>query len=223
MMNEQIAGSGPLMKAKRFIRVNGLYLFVCELGRRAGIAFRRWMLAGKLDCPDIVLGPRCYLRGLANMRIGKNFQAAEEIWLEAVVAYRGQSFSPSIVIGNNVSISRWSHIAATHRIEIGDGVLIGSKVLITDHNHGQYRNGTCKIDISPSLRPLDLDRTVVIGKNVWLGDGVVVMPGVTIGEGCVIGANSVVTRNVAPFTIAAGVPAVALKRFDSGTQEWRGL
>jgi lipopolysaccharide O-acetyltransferase len=182
------------------------------------------MLARKLGCPDIVLGPRCYLRGLTYIHIGKNFQADEGLWLAAVKAYPGQqTFSPSIVIGNNVSVSRWSHIAATHRVEIGDGVLIGSKVLITDHNHGQYQMGTLGIDTPPALRPLDRDRAVVIGKNVWLGDGVVVMPGVTIGDGCVIGANSVVTRDIPPFTIAAGVPASALKRFDFTTQEWRKL
>jgi len=64
---------------------------------------------------------------------------------------------------------------------------------------------------------------VVIGKNVWLGDGVVVMPGVKIGDGSVIGANSVVTQDVPPFTIAAGSPAAALKKFDFTIQEWRKL
>jgi lipopolysaccharide O-acetyltransferase len=181
------------------------------------------MLAGKLGCPNIVLGPHCHLRGLAYMRIGKNFQAAEGLWMEAFTAYADQTFSPCIVIGNDVSISRWSHIAATHRVEIGDGVLIGSKVFIADHNHGQYRKGTWDIDISPALRPLDQDKAVVIGKNVWLGDGVIVMPGITIGEGSVIGANSVVTRDVPPFTIAAGAPAAALRKFDFTVLEWRKL
>jgi lipopolysaccharide O-acetyltransferase len=222
-MIKRIAGNSGLMKAIRFIQMNGLYLFACELGRRAGIAFRQWVVAGKLGCPDIVLGPRCYLRGLAYMRIGKNFHAGEGLWLEAITAYPGQTFSPSIVIGNDVYISRWSHIAATHRVEIGDGVLIGSKVLITDHNHGQYRKGTSDIDLPPAQRPLDQDRTVVIGKNVWLGDGVVVMPGVKIGDGSVIGANSVVARDIPPFTISAGAPATALKKFDFTTQEWRKL
>ena len=210
------------MKARRFIRVNGLYLFACELGSRAGIFFRRWMLGGKLGCSDIVLGPRCYLRGLAHIHIGNNFHAAEGLWLEAITRNMDQTFSPTIVIGNNVSVSRWSHIAATHRVEIGDGVLIGSKVLVIDHNHGQYQEGF-EVGTSPVLRTLDQDRTVIIGKNVWLGDGVVVMPGVTIGDGCVIGANSVVTRDVPPFTIAAGIPAKQLKRFDLANQKWRKL
>jgi acetyltransferase-like isoleucine patch superfamily enzyme len=205
------------MRARRFIRVNGLYLFSGELGRRAGIAFRRRMLGGKLGCPDVVIGPRCYLRGLACIRIGKNFQAAEGLWLEAVTAHPGQIFSPSIVIGNDVSISRWSHIAATNRIEIGDGVLIGSKVLITDHNHGHYREGARDLGIAPALRPLDKDKQVLIGKNVWIGDGVVVTPGATIGDGAVIGANSVVTGAIPPYTVAAGVPARCLRTWDSGS------
>lgn len=208
-------------KARRFIGINGWYLFGCELGRRVGVQFRRWMLAGKLGCPDIVLGPRCYLRGLDYMHIGKNFQAGEGLWLEAVSTYRGQTFSPSIVIGNNVSISHWCHIASTHRVEIGDGALIGSKVLITDHYHGQYGVGVPETNLPPAQRPLDEDKIVVIGKNVWLGDGVVILPGVTIGDGCVIGANSVVTRDVPPATIAAGVPAVPLKTLDFTTRKWR--
>jgi lipopolysaccharide O-acetyltransferase len=208
-------------KAMRFLRENGMYIFASELRRRAGVLFRRWMLARKLRSPNIVLGPRCYIRGLAHITIGNNFHAAEGLWLEAVTCHQGQNFSPCIVIGNDVSISGWSHIAATHRIEIGDGVLIGSKVLITDHNHGQYRTGKGDIEVRPALRLLDKDRTVVIGNNVWVGDGVVVMPGVTIGIGCVIGANSVVTQDVPPFTIAGGTPATALKKFDFAAQEWR--
>ena len=213
-MSERIAGDSALVRARRFIRLNGFYLFVCDVGRRIGIAFRRRMLAGKLGCPDIVIGPRCHLRGLACMRIGKNFQAAEGFWLEAVIAHPGQTFSPSIVIGNDVSISRWSHIAATHRVEIGDGVLIGSKVLITDHNHGSYKKRASDLNIPPALRPLDQDGTVIIGKNVWIGDGVVVAPGAMIGEGAVIGANSVVLGEIPPYTVAVGAPARCIRSCD---------
>lgn len=219
-MNKRIERNGFLMRARWFIRTNGLYLYVGELGRRAGIVFRRWMLAGKLGCPNIVLGPRCHLRGLAYMRIGKNFQAAEGLWMEAFTAYADQTFSPSIVIGNDVCISRWSHIAATHYVEIGDGVLIGSKVIITDHNHGQYNGPYSSPAVPPNLRTLSCDKEVVIGRNVWLGDGVVVAPGSRIGEGSIIGANSVVIGTIPPLTIAAGLPARPLKRYDFNVKQW---
>ncbi len=164
------------------------------------------MLARKLGCPDIVLGPRCHLRGLAYMRIGRNFQAGEGLWLEAVSAHLGQTFYPSIVIGNNVSISHWSHIASTHRVEIGDGTLIGSKVLITDHNHGKYQTNWDPT-VPPSERPLDSDRPVRIGKNVWIGDGAIITAGSVLEDGCVIGANAVVSGTIPSNCIATGVPA----------------
>ena len=53
---------------------------------------------------------------------------------------------------------------------------------------------------------------------MWIGHGAVIMPGVTIGNGAVIGANAVVTRDVAAYTIVAGVPAKVLRpRFPPAT------
>ncbi|MBN9549545.1 MAG: antibiotic acetyltransferase [Alphaproteobacteria bacterium] len=55
-------------------------------------------------------------------------------------------------------------------------------------------------------------KSVSVGHDVWIGHGAVIMPGVAIGNGAVIGANSVVTRDVAPYMIVAGVPAKPLRR-----------
>lgn len=57
-----------------------------------------------------------------------------------------------------------------------------------------------------------LDRPVWIQDDCWLGTHVVVCPGVTIGKGSVIGANSVVTHDVAPYTVVAGAPARMIGR-----------
>ena len=54
-------------------------------------------------------------------------------------------------------------------------------------------------------------KTVRIGHDVWIGHGAVVMPGVSIGNGAIVGANAVVTRDVAPFEVVAGVPAKTLR------------
>lgn len=53
---------------------------------------------------------------------------------------------------------------------------------------------------------------IVIGNDVWLGERVVIMSGVTIGDGAVIGIQSIVTKDIPPYAIAAGAPAV-VKRF----------
>jgi acetyltransferase-like isoleucine patch superfamily enzyme len=56
---------------------------------------------------------------------------------------------------------------------------------------------------------------ICIGNDVWIGAKTLIMDGVSIGHGAVIGAGSVVTKNVAPYTVVAGVPARELrKRFD---------
>jgi lipopolysaccharide O-acetyltransferase len=123
-------------------------------------------------------------------------------------------------IGNHVRISNWTHIACTNSVTIGDHVLIGSKVIITDHNHGHFGVGAAPPSVPPAQRPLESDRFVIIGANAWLGDGVVICPGVTFGEGSVAGANAVVTTDVAPYTLVAGVPARPIRRYDVAQGNW---
>lgn len=50
----------------------------------------------------------------------------------------------------------------------------------------------------------------VIGDDVWIGYGALVRRGVTIGRGAIVGAHAVVTKNVPPYTVVAGVPAIAI-------------
>ena len=61
-------------------------------------------------------------------------------------------------------------------------------------------------------------KKVTIGNDVWIGEGVYIMPGLSIGDGAVIGAHAVVTKDVEPYSIVAGVPAKSIrKRFDDDT------
>ena len=152
--------------------------------------------------------------------MGRNFSSGRGLWLQAVTEHGGEKFSPQIIIGDDVSVSFWGHIAATNYVEIGSNVLIGSKVIITDHNHGSYGpNVHSSPDVPPALRLLSVGR-VVIGRNVWIGDGVVIGPGAEIGEGCIIGANAVVNKSIPPYTIAVGIPAKPIKRFNFEMKEW---
>jgi acetyltransferase-like isoleucine patch superfamily enzyme len=202
---------------------NGFYILFAHLIDTAFAIPRNYLISRKLGIKRVKIGPRAYLRGLSAVSIGEDFAAEQGLWLEAIHRYNDQRFTPRIVIGEHVRISHFVHIAATHFVEIGDNVLMGSKVIITDHNHGLYSRRDSSPMIPPVLRPLDDDQKVFIGRNVWLGDGVVVTPGSSIGEGAVIGANSVVLGSIPPFTIAAGAPAIVRKTFDFETSKWSNV
>ena len=146
-----------------------------------------------------------YLHGGKHISIGDNFSCNIRVRLEAFEEHLGYNFAPMINIGNNVSINPDCHIGAINRIDIGDGVLLASKVFITDHFHGEINSDAIKIP--PSKRKLYSKGPVSIEKNVWLGEGVVVLPGVTIGENSIIGANTVITRNIPRNSVVGGNPA----------------
>lgn len=143
------------------------------------------------------------------IEIGEHFSTRARLRIEAWDSYQGQTFSPIIEIGKNVHINYDCHIGAINRIKIGDNVLIGSRVLITDHNHGEATLES--IALSPVFRPLCSKGPVIIGDNVWIGEGVAILPNVKIGENAIIGANSVVSSDVAANSVVGGVPAKLIK------------
>lgn len=67
----------------------------------------------------------------------------------------------------------------------------------------------------PAIETMPLKGDTTIGNDVWIGQNATIMPGVTVGDGAIIGANSLVSKDVAPYTIVAGNPARMIrKRFD---------
>jgi len=92
------------------------------------------------------------------------------------------------------------------RIVIGEDALFGPSVFVIASNYSYEDRAT------PVMRQPRLERDVHIGRDVWLGTGVIVLAGVSVGEGSVVAAGSVVTRDVPPFSVAAGVPAKVIGR-----------
>ena len=89
------------------------------------------------------------------------------------------------------------------RISIGDDVQIGPRVQLLTPTH----------PLEPEARRAKWEAAapIIVGDNVWLGGGVVVCPGVTVGADTVVGAGSVVTRDLPPGVLAAGVPASVVR------------
>ena len=119
------------------------------------------------------------------------------------------NLKPQLEIGNNVSLGEYSHITCANKIIIGNGVLTGRFVLITDNSHGLSTKDVA--DMAPLTREVHSNGHVYIGDNVWIGDKVTILPNVTIGNGCIIAANAVVTKDIPAYSVAAGIPAKVIK------------
>lgn len=156
----------------------------------------------------------CYkascLSGMKYVSVGKHTRLGKNIQITAIDSFKELSFLPNITIGDYCCIRENSHITAINNITIGNKVLTGTNVLITDNSHGN--SSLEHMNMRPELRPLESKGSVTICDNVWLGNNVCVMPGVTIGEGTIVGANSVVTKSLPSHCVAVGVPAKIIKQ-----------
>jgi maltose O-acetyltransferase len=107
-------------------------------------------------------------------------------------------------IGDNVLINYGSSIGATQHVRVGNRCNIGTHCTLID-NAFHYVDPERRNERPPSA-------PVILEDNVWLATRVVVLPGVTIGKNSVIGAGSVVTRDVPPNVLAAGLPAKVIRQ-----------
>ena len=146
--------------------------------------------------------------------IGKNISFGNNVILEVtpylnLKSHEHRKTNPVLTIGENCYVGEYSHISASNRVIIGDGLLTGRFVLIIDNDHG-YTDGN-QLDLRPSCRDIVSKGSITIGNNVWIGDKSSIMSNVTIGDCAIIAANSVVTHDVPPYTVVAGVPAKVIK------------
>jgi len=158
-------------------------------------------------------GSRIYsfscLLGGKYISIGDSCSIGKRTVLTAWDKHGSDTFLPQIKIGNNVSIGDDSHITAINKIDIGNNVLTGKKITITDNAHGMSNFEL--LSLPPAARPLYSAGPVIIEDGVWIGDKVTILPNVRIGKNAIIGANAVVTRDIPANCVAAGIPAKVLK------------
>lgn len=121
-------------------------------------------------------------------------------------------------MGDQVYLGKDVHIEANCRI--GNYCLIANRVAIVGRHDHDFSAVGFPVRFSPWVGSRRFpsqyaDEKVVIEDDVWLGYGTIVLTGVTVGRGSVVAAGSVVTRDIPPYSIAAGVPAkVISKRFE---------
>lgn len=133
---------------------------------------------------------------LLGAKIGKRVVFYPNVWIAP---------GRNLVIGDDVDFALNVLVTTTGGVNIGDRVLIGYRTQILSSNHmipdAQHRI----FDAGHNNAP------VIIANDVWIGASCIILPGVTIGEGAVIAAGSVVTKDIPPYSICAGVPAKVIK------------
>ena len=157
----------------------------------------------------VYFGKNAKITNGENIKIGNDCYFNDNIMLSTWPEYNGKSYKPQIIIGNNCNFGFCNHITSCNKIKIGDNLLTGMYVIITDNNHGDINFSD--LLLPPSKRFLTSKGYVEIGNNVWIGDIVSILAGVKIGNGAIIAANAVVTKDVPAYSIVGGVPAEIIK------------
>jgi acetyltransferase-like isoleucine patch superfamily enzyme len=113
--------------------------------------------------------------------------------------------STTPIVGKNVHIN--GLIDCCCQVTIGDNVFSGHDVMILTGSHDPNKFGEERMKSSNS-------KPIVIEEGVWLGTRCIILGGVTIGANAVVGAGAVVTKDVPPFALVAGVPARVVKYYN---------
>jgi acetyltransferase-like isoleucine patch superfamily enzyme len=168
--------------------------------------WRRWELARRglrLDrsCyvgPGVSLGPdhTTAMRGVVEVSDSCELNQGVEL----------NPFRGSIRIARRVWLGPYVVIYGHGGVEIGEQTLVSMHCTILSSNHAIAPMGTLIRDVADELRPTK------IGRDVWIGANAVILGGVTIGDGAVVAAGAVVTKDVEPGAVVAGVPARAIRK-----------
>jgi acetyltransferase-like isoleucine patch superfamily enzyme len=170
-----------------------------------------------------------YLRGIVRLNAGARI--IQSRLLGPAFLNRLSQIGPDVVFGKYSGMNENCFVA---RATVGAYCAFGARTAINPFNHptdwlsiNEFQYHPNSFDWVPEYNDFErLERTpdmfehVRIGNDVWTGHNVNILPGISVGDGAVIGAGSVVTKDVPPFAIAAGVPArIRRMRFPEKTIE----
>lgn len=186
-----------------FGRSSGLVL----VGKGVSIRYAKYLEAGR----DLIIEDYAEVNCLAiqKIRIGNRVSIGKFAIIRPSNSYGGE-VGEGLKIGNNSNIGPYSYIGCSGYIEIGDNVMISPRVSIYAENHVFDRT-----DIVMKEQGVK-KQFVKIEDDCWIAANSIILAGVTIGKGAVVSAGSVVTKDVPPYSVVAGVPARIIKQRIAG-------
>jgi acetyltransferase-like isoleucine patch superfamily enzyme len=183
-------------------------LFVLSKYYNRTFLSRRFKYFGK----NVTLIAPLKINGFNNMIIEDNVVINYKAWLTALPI--NPKDECSLKIGKGTNLGHFNHIYATKEIIIGENVLTADKVYIADNLHN-YADPNIPV-MHQGIKQVG---AVHIGSGTWIGENACII-GVKIGTNCVIGANAVVTKDIPDYSIAVGIPARVIKKYDFLTNKW---
>lgn len=173
------------------------------VGKGATIRYANHLYAGN----DLIIEDYAEVNCMSskNITIGNRVTIGRFAIIRPSNAYGGE-VGEGLKIGNNSSIGTYNYIGCSGFIDIGNNVMMGPRVGLFAENHNFERT-----DIPMQEQGVER-KFITIADDCWIGANSVILSGVTIGKGSIIAAGSVVTKNVDPYSIMAGVPAKLIKK-----------
>lgn len=149
-----------------------------------------WLLLFRPTPRWCLNGWRCFLLRLFGTKMGSGcrINSGVKIW-----------FPSNLAVGNHCWLDNDAKIYSVDKIELGDNCIVSSGAFLCTASH----------DIGSKTFDLTT-KPIKVGDCAWVASNAIVLPGVEIGDGAVVAAGAVVTKNIAPWTIVGGNPAVEI-------------
>jgi len=181
-------------------------------------------VSNRIRFPGLWTGLRVEISGPGELTYGRGIRVGEGTRID--LAPKGR-----LVLGDGIGIGRGAYFfvgSSQHQaigratniqdgcriygnVAIGRGCIFSPNILVSTGKH--------TFDAFPHLPIAEQERVaqsrepaIRVMDDCWIGINAVLMPGITVGRGCIIGANAVVTKNLAPYSVAVGAPARTIRQ-----------
>lgn len=167
---------------------------------------------------DMLIGGLKYLRSRSHFWFKQHYSSGTGLH----IGRKSYMLAPDFVhIKNNAYIGK--EVMIECNLKLGSNGMIANRVSFIGRKDHDFRQIGVPIRFSRNLQTMDkslrIKEFIDIGDDVWIGAGAIILSPLTIGDGAIVAAGAVVTKNVKPYTIVGGNPAIELgNRFSDNLQ-----